>query len=376
VPKNGERTRPITSIGAPQGRAMRDPGTKPRVGERPEAPWGSATPRRGSRTLTRFVSWRRGSLDGGSPMRNRRAEAEAPRLPRNVYRTLLLPSGMREGGSGGLSSSTRVTYHGHASLAFESGGETLLTDPVYCSRIARFFTKRSQPCEFDPGELRGVVGVLISHAHHDHLDYGSLKRIGRRYPVIVPWGLATSMRWRGFTDVRVIRPWERVTLGAWQVTAVPSRHFGGRLPFVYTSGHLGYVLTGPSCIYFAGDTGYNESMFREIGRRFAIDLAILPIAGALFPWFHRNHMNAHHALLAFRDLGARRLLPMHFETFPASFEPVGLARQQLVEESARLGTDTQLTVLRDGASLYLGAGSSSGSASPPVRSMERTASRA
>jgi L-ascorbate metabolism protein UlaG (beta-lactamase superfamily) len=259
------------------------------------------------------------------------------------------------------STPTFVTYHGHASLAFSAGGETLLTDPVDSTRIARFFTKRSRPCEFNPGELRGMVGVLISHAHHDHLDYGSLKRIGRTHPVVVPWGLATSMRWRGFTDVRVIRPWQQLALGIWQVTAVPSRHFGGRLPFVYTSGHLGYVLTGPSCIYFAGDTGYDERMFREIGRRFAIDLAVLPIAGALFPWFHRNHMNAHQALLAFRDLGARRMLPMHFETFPASFEPAGLAREQLAEESARLGTDSRVTVLSDGASLSLNP---AGSADP------------
>jgi L-ascorbate metabolism protein UlaG (beta-lactamase superfamily) len=161
------------------------------------------------------------------------------------------------------------------------------------------------------------------------------------------------MRWRGFTDVRVARLGEEVTLGPWRVTAVPSRHFGGRLPLVYTSGHQGYVLSGPTCLYFAGDTGLHETMFQEIGRRFPIDLAILPIAGAVFPWFRRNHMNADDALVAFRSLGAVRMLPMHYETFHASFEPIAEARRRLVEESGRLGLSDRVSILDEGACLYL-----------------------
>jgi len=251
------------------------------------------------------------------------------------------------------SARTKVTYLGHASLLFEFGGETIVTDPVFSDRIGRYFTKRTSRSVFRPEDLREVVGVLVSHAHHDHLDYRSLKRVGRTHPIVVPWGLPAPMRWRGFTDVRVTRPWEELALGGWRVTAVPSRHFGGRLPLIYTSGHQGYVLSGPSCIYFAGDTGLNESMFREIGRRFVLDLAILPIAGAVFPWFRRNHMNAADALLAFRALGAQRMLPMHFETFPASFEPVGDPRRRLLEEADRLGVSERVTILSEGGSLYL-----------------------
>ncbi|MGA8275048.1 MAG: MBL fold metallo-hydrolase [Thermoplasmata archaeon] len=248
---------------------------------------------------------------------------------------------------------TKVTYLGHASLLIEYGDETIVTDPVFTDRIGRFFTKRTSSSSFRPEELRGVVGVLISHAHHDHLDYRSLKRVGRNHPIAVPWGLTLPMRLRGFTDLRVVRPWEELAFGGWRVTAVPSRHFGGRLPFVYTSGHLGYVLSGSTCIYFAGDTGFDDFMFREIGRRFPVALAILPIAGALFPWFRRNHMNADDALLAFRSLGASRMLPMHYETFPASFEPSGEARRRLIQESARLGVDDRVTFLDEGESLYV-----------------------
>jgi L-ascorbate metabolism protein UlaG (beta-lactamase superfamily) len=253
----------------------------------------------------------------------------------------------------GSLTSTKVSYLGHASLLIESGGEVVVTDPVFCDRIGRVFTRRSSPATFRPEELEGVAGILVSHAHHDHLDYPSLRRVGRTHPVVVPWGLATPMRWHGFPNVRTLRHWEELTLGPWRVTAVPSRHFGGRIPFVYTSGHVGYVLSGPSSIYFAGDTGLDEPMFREIGRRFPIDLAILPIAGAVFPWFRRNHMNGEDALRAFRALGARRMLAMHFETFHASFEPAGDPRRRLLEEAERQGIRDRVSVLPEGGSVLL-----------------------
>jgi L-ascorbate metabolism protein UlaG (beta-lactamase superfamily) len=259
---------------------------------------------------------------------------------------------------------TKVTYLGHASLLVEARGEALLTDPVFSGRIAGIFTKRARPSGFRPEDLRGPRGVLISHAHHDHLDYASLKRIGRTRPLVVPWGVATPLRLRGFTDVRVLRRWEELSLGPWRVVAVPSRHFGGRLPFVFTSGHQGYVLDGPSCLYFAGDTGFDEAMFREIGEHFEPDLAVLPIAGALFPGFRRHHMNAEEAVRAFRLLGARQMLPIHFDTFPASFEPAGHARQALIAASARLAVPASVTLLEEGQSLIVDAEGERGVSAP------------
>ncbi|MFI5414060.1 MAG: MBL fold metallo-hydrolase [Candidatus Lutacidiplasmatales archaeon] len=248
---------------------------------------------------------------------------------------------------------TRVTYLGHASLLLETDGAVLATDPVCGARIGGFFTRRAAPSTFRPEDLRGVAGVLISHAHHDHLDYASLAAVPRSVPIAVPWGVAAPLRWRGHADVRVLRRWQRTQFGIWTVTAVPSRHFGGRLPLVWTSGHQGYVLEGPACIYFAGDTGFDAPMFRAIASRFRIDLAILPIAGAVVPWFRRNHMNAAEALDAFQLLGASKMLPMHFETFPASFEPAGEPRRQLLEASARLGLTASVNLLAPGASLWV-----------------------
>jgi L-ascorbate metabolism protein UlaG (beta-lactamase superfamily) len=251
-------------------------------------------------------------------------------------------------------SSTRVTYLGHATLLIESKHGALLTDPVFSNRIGRYFTKRVSPSDFDPGALREVKGVLISHPHHDHLDYPSLKRIRPTPPMVVPWGLAMPLRWHGYNDVRTARSYQELSLGGWNITAVPSRHFGGRLPFVGTSGHLGYVLSGPNCIYFAGDTGFDEPLFRDIGKRFDLDLAVLPIAGAVFPWYRRNHMNADDALRAFELLEAEQMLPMHYETFPASFEDATEPRERLTELSLRRGLRERVRILPAGGSMELG----------------------
>jgi L-ascorbate metabolism protein UlaG (beta-lactamase superfamily) len=250
-----------------------------------------------------------------------------------------------------------VTFLGHATFLIESGGEALLTDPVFSNRVGRFFTKRTSPSRIEPGSLSRVAGVLVSHGHHDHLDYPSLYRIRRTVSVIAPWGLAPSLRWHGFTQVQVIKPWTSTVVANWRIMAVPSRHFGGRLPLVGTSGHVGFVLTGPSCIYFAGDTGYDEGTFQEIGRRFDLDLALLPIAGAVFPWYRRNHMNSEEAVRAFQCLGARLMIPMHFGTFPASFEPPGEPLRRFREETERLGLAPQIRILADGQQLeFVGSG--------------------
>jgi L-ascorbate metabolism protein UlaG (beta-lactamase superfamily) len=267
----------------------------------------------------------------------------------------------------GPEGSTRVTYLGHATVLIESGGETIVTDPVFSNRVAHVFTKRTSPSEFRPETLGRVAGVLISHAHHDHLDYPSLKRIQPPPPMVVPWGVSAPMRWRGYREIRVTREWETTRVGPWTVVAVPSRHFGGRLPLLWTSGHLGYVLSGPSCIYFAGDTGLDETLFREVGRRFEIDLAILPIAGAVFPWFRSNHMNAEDALLAFEWLGARQMLPIHFGTFPASFEPADEPLRHLNDGARRRGVSGQVIVLPEGSSLSLPGASRSPPDPPSAR---------
>jgi L-ascorbate metabolism protein UlaG (beta-lactamase superfamily) len=109
------------------------------------------------------------------------------------------------------------------------------------------------------------------------------------------------------------------------VTFVPSQHWSRRATQPPNRALWGgfVVESGGVRIYHAGDTAYFDG-FHEIGRRFPrIDAALLPI-GAYDPrWFmSKQHMDPTDALQAFADLGARRVIAMHWGTFKLTDEPL------------------------------------------------------
>jgi L-ascorbate metabolism protein UlaG (beta-lactamase superfamily) len=82
------------------------------------------------------------------------------------------------------------------------------------------------------------------------------------------------------------------------------------------------LRAGGRRVYFAGDSGYQEGLFAEIGRRCgAPDLALIPI-GAYEPrWFMKDaHMNPAEAVLVHRETGAHRSIAMHWGTFQLTDE--------------------------------------------------------
>lgn len=96
-------------------------------------------------------------------------------------------------------------------------------------------------------------------------------------------------------------------------------------------------------VHFGGDTGYDPELFRETRRRFPRqDVAILPIA----PIEPRDFMSKHHidpeeAVATFLDLGARWMVPVHFDTFVNSQDAFGSAPTRLREVLARRRIDSE-----------------------------------
>ena len=80
-----------------------------------------------------------------------------------------------------------ITYVGHATTLIEVDGTRLLTDPVLMSRIGHIRRIAPPP----PAGLHADA-VLISHAHHDHLDLRSLRRLPEDIPVVAPPGSRRS----------------------------------------------------------------------------------------------------------------------------------------------------------------------------------------
>ena len=125
------------------------------------------------------------------------------------------------------------------------------------------------------------------------------------------------------------------------VTAAPSQHFSGRSltdrnETLWASWSLAW---DDFQVWFAGDTGYNDRQFREIGERLGkIDLGIIPI-GAYEPRFFMRpaHVNPEEAVRIHQDIGATVSLAVHWGAFLLSAEGLLTPMRALAAARAEAG---------------------------------------
>jgi L-ascorbate metabolism protein UlaG (beta-lactamase superfamily) len=213
---------------------------------------------------------------------------------------------------------------GHASIWLKLNETTIAIDPVL-GDIPLY--RRQTPLPI-PKEALSADVILITHAHYDHYDRTSIEHLLKQNPetiVVAPNGF-----WR-YLKGKIARErcfelewWESVMIKGLFITLTPSKHWSKRTPFD-TNKVLwgGYVIqNNEHTLYHAGDSAYGEQ-FKEIGKKFDIDEAFLPI-GAYRPEkiMKHNHLNPPEALRSAEDLGAKTLLPIHYGTFVLSDEPI------------------------------------------------------
>ena len=254
-----------------------------------------------------------------------------------------------------------VTFIGHSSFLIELGGVRALVDPVFARSLVVLRRQRYPGLNWE--SLPAIDVVLLTHAHMDHLNVRSLRRVirrtrrltGRTPEVVVPNGVEDLVRRLGFARVHTMGWWEEIRVAGLTVTMTPAQHWGARLFRDVHRGFGGYVLQGGGVsVYHSGDTAYFGG-FREIGRRLSPELALLPI-GAYFPDSYRAvHTSPEEALLAFQDLRAETMVPMHFGTFRLGREPMDEPPIRLLAEATRLGIADRVRLLGEGEQLRLRA---------------------
>src|SRR5436309_15509298 len=115
----------------------------------------------------------------------------------------------------------RLVYVGHATALIEMAGVRLLTDPLLRDRVAHIRRRMPAP----PAQtLLPLDAILISHAHADHLDRPSLRRLAGERPVLAPRGSARLLRGCGVGPVVEMVPGDRCTVGGIGVEAIPASH--------------------------------------------------------------------------------------------------------------------------------------------------------
>jgi L-ascorbate metabolism protein UlaG (beta-lactamase superfamily) len=252
-----------------------------------------------------------------------------------------------------------VTFIGHSSFLLQVGGRRVLVDPVFSKRLILLRRQRRPGLRME--ELPPIDLVLLTHAHMDHLDLASLRRVVRATrrltqqapEVVVPRGVEDLVESIGFSRVHRLEWWEWIKVQGLKVTMTPCRHWGARMFRDVHRGYGGYVVEGGGqSVYHSGDTAYFEG-FREIGRRLKPEVALLPI-GAYFPDSYRSvHTSPEEAVRAFVELGAEQMVPMHYGTFPLGREPMDEPLKRLEAEAGRLGIKNQIKVLEEGETMQL-----------------------
>ena len=198
----------------------------------------------------------------------------------------------------------RITYVGHATTLIELDGVVVLTDPLLRPRFGH--VRRITAA---PATLPKVDAVLISHAHRDHLDLPSLRRVPDAVRVFAPPAAAAVVR-RSGRAAQAMLPGDRVRVGDLEVLAVPAVHDGRRVAVGGERHAIGYLITGSASVYFAGDT----DVYPEMRELTGVDTALLPVWG-WGPKTGPGHMDPERAAEAAALIAPREAIPVHWGTY-------------------------------------------------------------
>lgn len=244
----------------------------------------------------------------------------------------------------------QITYVGHASALIELDGVRLLTDPLHRRRIAHIRRVVDAPAS---EHLDRLDAVLLSHAHHDHLDVPSLKALPGHPPVFCPRPAAGAVRAAGF-EARVVTAGDGAEVGGVGIETTEANHDGRRWPLPGRDRDaVGFVVRGAGgeTVYFAGDTG-TEADFGAIG---PVDVALLPVWG-WGPKLGPGHMGPEEAAEAAAAVGAEVAIPIHWGTYERYLMKVGDRSDpahRFEAKVAELAPEVKVEILEPGESLSI-----------------------
>jgi L-ascorbate metabolism protein UlaG (beta-lactamase superfamily) len=219
----------------------------------------------------------------------------------------------------------RLWWLGQSGFLLQWRGRHLLLDPYLSDSLTTKYASTDKPHVrmtarvIDPAQLDFVDVVTSSHNHTDHLDAETLVPLLRVNPamtMVVPevnrqfvaerLNVAPA-RLRG---IRIgIGEAIQVAEGAFQIEAVPAAHEALEEQFV------GYVVRcGPWTIYHSGDTLVYDGLAERL-RPLGVDVALLPINGRAPERRVAGNMNANEAAALAHAIGARTVIPCHYEMF-------------------------------------------------------------
>ncbi len=213
-----------------------------------------------------------------------------------------------------------MLWVGHSTYLIQIGEKVFLTDPKFTNTAGMISKRRIEP-GIKISSIERLDYILISHLHFDHLCYGSLSLLPKSAVLLLPPGGIGYIPEFGFSDYCEMNLWSAYNADGLKITAVPARHFNGRygfdVPFFEYDTFVGYIIEYEGkTVFFAGDTAYDDEIFKNIGSKFSIDAALIPIAPIEPRNFMKHvHTDPYEALQVFEDCRAKIMIPVHHRTF-------------------------------------------------------------
>jgi len=241
-----------------------------------------------------------------------------------------------------------ITWFGHSSYHISVEGKSILVDPVFSGNASPFsFLIKSFPGTdvYKADDFEKIDLLLLTHDHYDHLDYRTLVQLkGKVKKVCCSLGVASHLLFWGFDKIIITELdwWQSSEFYDFEITAVPARHFSGRIFTRSKTLWSAFVFkTRSHQLFLGGDSGYGEH-FVEIGKKFGgFDVAILECGQYNTKWPF-IHMMPEETVQAAIDLKAKVLMPVHWGKFALAYhswdEPIERFTKEALRKNAKFVT--------------------------------------
>ncbi|HEX3511871.1 MAG TPA: MBL fold metallo-hydrolase [Solirubrobacteraceae bacterium] len=246
----------------------------------------------------------------------------------------------------------KIRWLGWAGVEVEADGERVVIDPLQdATAVFAALGDRGEDCS--PPEIAaptgGALAGMVTHLHRDHADAAALEAaLAPGAPLLEPVGFggegleqlavaqADAELGSAGLDRRETAPWTSTSVGPFTLTALPAVDGAG-------DPQVSWLIEAQGKrVLHLGDTMFHCWWWRIAERFGAPDAVLAPINGARLCFPHRQPpsplpgvMVPEEAALATEILGARRLLPIHYNGYELEgiYEPVADALARVSKAS-------------------------------------------
>jgi L-ascorbate metabolism protein UlaG (beta-lactamase superfamily) len=268
----------------------------------------------------------------------------------------------------------KVRWLGWAGVEIEADGVTVVIDPLADPRatfapLGEDARRGKLPSVVTPDARGAAVAGLVTHLHRDHADAAALAG------ALAADASVHEPAWPGGADVenlglaqanaelerakltrREVEVWERVDVGLFAITALPAVDGLGDPQVSWL------VEANDQRVLHLGDTIFHGYWWRMTRRHGPFDVVFAPINGAVVDFPHLQPpsplaaaMEPEQAALAGEALGARIVVPIHYDGFDIApwYRPVSDAGARF--ETAAAGHPFETRALEPGESFDISA---------------------